>query len=135
MLGDAVAGVVNGRTIWINDYEKSLATLLGLADRVDVAASCSLLHVPLDTAPEKDIDPQILRWLAFARQKTAQVVTLAKGLARGTGAVTAEIAANRADLASRTGAPITRDPVGVPRPASPAPSTLRQGQGVAADTT
>ncbi|THA71394.1 5-methyltetrahydropteroyltriglutamate--homocysteine S-methyltransferase [Streptomyces sp. A0958] len=109
-----VAGVVNGRNIWINDYEKSLATLatlLGLAGRVDVAASCSLLHVPLDTAPEKDIDPEILRWLAFARQKTAEVVTLAKGLARGTEAVAAEIAANRAALASRAGSPLTRDPV------------------------
>ncbi|MFF3262188.1 5-methyltetrahydropteroyltriglutamate--homocysteine S-methyltransferase [Streptomyces sp. NPDC002932] len=108
-----VAGVVNGRNIWINDYEKSLstlATLLGLADRVDVAASCSLLHVPLDTAPERDIDPQILRWLAFAEQKTAEIVTLAKGLTQGTGAITAEIAANRADLASRANSPITRDP-------------------------
>ncbi|MFJ2703817.1 5-methyltetrahydropteroyltriglutamate--homocysteine S-methyltransferase [Streptomyces sp. NPDC087428] len=108
-----VAGVVNGRNIWINDHEKSLATLatlLGLADSVDVAASCSLLHVPLDTAPERDIDPQILRWLAFAEQKTAEVVTLAKGLTRGTGAVAAEISANRADLASRAGSPITRDP-------------------------
>ncbi|MFF1924237.1 5-methyltetrahydropteroyltriglutamate--homocysteine S-methyltransferase [Streptomyces sp. NPDC058221] len=109
-----VAGVVNGRNIWINDYEKSLstlATLLGLADRVDVAASCSLLHVPLDTAAEKDIDPQILRWLAFAEQKTAEVVTLAKGLARGIDAVAGEIAANRADLASRKNSPLTSDPV------------------------
>lgn len=108
-----VAGIVNGRNIWINDYEKSLATLatlLGLAGRVDVAASCSLLHVPLDTAPEKDIDPEVLSWLAFARQKTAEVVTLAKGLARGTEAVAAELAANRAALASRAGSPITRDP-------------------------
>ncbi|KQZ16506.1 5-methyltetrahydropteroyltriglutamate--homocysteine methyltransferase [Streptomyces sp. Root55] len=108
-----VAGVVNGRNIWINDYEKSLATLatlLGLADRVDVAASCSLLHVPLDTAAERDIEPQVLRWLAFARQKTAEIVTLAKALAQGTGAVTTEIAANRADLASRSGSPLTRDP-------------------------
>lgn len=108
-----VAGVVNGRNIWINDYEKSLATLatlLGLAGRVDVAASCSLLHVPLDTAPEKDIDPEILRWLAFARQKTDEVVTLAKGLALGTEAVASEIAAHRAAHASRAGSPLTRDP-------------------------
>ncbi|MFJ2559149.1 MULTISPECIES: 5-methyltetrahydropteroyltriglutamate--homocysteine S-methyltransferase [unclassified Streptomyces] len=108
-----VAGVVNGRNIWINDYEKSLATLgtlLGLADRVDVAASCSLLHVPLDTAAERDIDPGVLRWLAFARQKSAEIVTLAKGLARGTGAIAAEIAANRADLASRTDSALTHDP-------------------------
>ncbi|MEV3870640.1 5-methyltetrahydropteroyltriglutamate--homocysteine S-methyltransferase [Streptomyces sp. NPDC049906] len=108
-----VAGVVNGRNIWINDLEKSLATLgtlLGLADRVDVAASCSLLHVPLDTSVERDIDPQILRWLAFARQKTAEIVTLARGLGRGTAAIEGELSANRAALASRAASPITRDP-------------------------
>ncbi|MGX2992990.1 5-methyltetrahydropteroyltriglutamate--homocysteine S-methyltransferase [Streptomyces sp. JNUCC 64] len=108
-----VAGVVNGRNVWINDLRASLSTLgtlLGLADRVDVAASCSLLHVPLDASAERDVDPQILRWLAFAKQKTAEVVTLAKGLAQGADAITAELAANRADLASRAASPITRDP-------------------------
>ncbi|WP_406358325.1 5-methyltetrahydropteroyltriglutamate--homocysteine S-methyltransferase [Streptomyces sp. NBC_01635] len=108
-----VAGVVNGRNIWVNDLEKSLSllgTLLGLADRVDVAASCSLLHVPIDTATERDIEPQILRWLSFARQKTTEIVTLAKGLAQGTGTITAELAANRADLASRANSPLTHDP-------------------------
>ncbi|MGW1931506.1 5-methyltetrahydropteroyltriglutamate--homocysteine S-methyltransferase [Streptomyces sp. NPDC001919] len=108
-----VAGVVNGRNIWINDYQKSLATLatlLGLADRVDVAASCSLLHVPLDADVERDIDPQVRRWLAFARQKTTEVVTLAEGLAKGTDAIAAELAANRADLASRADSALTRDP-------------------------
>ncbi|GHF41126.1 5-methyltetrahydropteroyltriglutamate--homocysteine S-methyltransferase [Streptomyces morookaense] len=108
-----VAGVVDGRNVWIDDLEKSLATLgtlLGLADRVDVAASCSLLHVPLDVTAERDIDPQIVRWLAFARQKTGEIVTLARALERGTDAVAAELAANRADLASRAASAITRDP-------------------------
>lgn len=107
-----VAGVVNGRNIWVNELEKSLATLgtlLGLADRVDVSASCSLLHVPLDAAVEHDIDAQIRRWLAFARQKTAETVTLARGLTQGTAAIAAELAANRADLVSRAGSPITHD--------------------------
>ncbi|MEV6400965.1 5-methyltetrahydropteroyltriglutamate--homocysteine S-methyltransferase [Streptomyces sp. NPDC051907] len=108
-----VAGVVNGRNIWINDFEKSLstlATLLGLADRVDVAASCSLLHVPIDAAAERDTDPQVLRWLAFARQKTTEIVTLARGIAQGTDTIASELAANRADLASRASSPITQDP-------------------------
>lgn len=108
-----IAGVVDGRNIWINDLEKSLATLgtlLGLADRVDVSASCSLLHVPLDAAVERDIDPRIQRWLSFARQKTAEIVTLAKGLGGGTGAVSGQLAVNRAGLTSRAGSPITRDP-------------------------
>ncbi|MFD9637216.1 5-methyltetrahydropteroyltriglutamate--homocysteine S-methyltransferase, partial [Streptomyces violascens] len=108
-----IAGVVNGRNIWINDLQKSLSTLgtlLGLADRVDVAASCSLLHVPLDAAAERDIEQQILRWLAFAKQKTTEIVTLAKGISQGTDTIAAELAANRADLASRASSPITRDP-------------------------
>ncbi|MEW1632757.1 5-methyltetrahydropteroyltriglutamate--homocysteine S-methyltransferase [Streptomyces sp. NPDC093801] len=108
-----VAGVVDGRNIWVNDLERSLTTLgtlLGLADRVDVAASCSLLHVPLDAAAERDVDPQIVRWLAFARQKAAEIATLAKGLRSGTAAVAGELSANRAALASRTASPITHDP-------------------------
>ncbi|MFB7649129.1 5-methyltetrahydropteroyltriglutamate--homocysteine S-methyltransferase [Streptomyces sp. NPDC056084] len=108
-----VAGVVNGRNIWINDLRRSLATLgtlLGLADRVDVSASSSLLHVPLDAAAEHDIEPQILRWLAFARQKTAEIAVLAKGISQGTDSITAELAANRADLASRAASPLTHDP-------------------------
>ncbi|MGW3727476.1 5-methyltetrahydropteroyltriglutamate--homocysteine S-methyltransferase [Streptomyces sp. NPDC000851] len=126
-----IAGVVNGRNIWVNDLEKSLATLgtlLGLADRVDVAASCSLLHVPLDAATERDIEPQILRWLAFARQKTAEIVTLAKGLARGTDTIAAELAANRADLASRAGSPITHDPAVRARTAAVTEADARRSQ-------
>ncbi|MEU5305642.1 hypothetical protein ACH4YO_38655 [Streptomyces noursei] len=75
-----------------------------------MAASCSLLHVPLDAAVERDIDPQITRWLAFARQKTAELVTLARGLSQGTDTIAAELAANRADLASRANSAITHDP-------------------------
>ena len=126
-----VAGVVNGRNIWVNDLEKSLSTLgtlLGLADRVDVSASCSLLHVPLDTAAERDIEPQILRWLAFARQKTTEIVTLARGLAQGTGAITAQLSANRADLAARAASPITRDPAVRARTAAVTDADARRSQ-------
>ncbi|MFE7582078.1 5-methyltetrahydropteroyltriglutamate--homocysteine S-methyltransferase [Streptomyces gardneri] len=126
-----VAGVVNGRNIWVNDLTASLTTLgtlLGLADRVDVSASCSLLHVPLDAAAERDTDPQILRWLAFARQKTAEIVTLAKGLSQGTGAISAELAANRADLASRARSPITRDPAVRSRAAAVSAADTRRSQ-------
>src|SRR5690606_13075505 len=50
-------GVVDGRNIWKNDYDKSLSkisdavSVLG-TDRVWVAPSCSLLHVPFDLALE-----------------------------------------------------------------------------------
>ncbi|WP_217197765.1 5-methyltetrahydropteroyltriglutamate--homocysteine S-methyltransferase [Streptomyces buecherae] len=126
-----VAGVVDGRNVWINDLEKSLATLgtlLGLADRVDVAASCSLLHVPLDATAERDIDPQVARWLAFARQKVDEVVTLARALAHGTEAVAPQLAANRAGLASRAGSALTRDPAVRARTAAVTDADARRGQ-------
>ncbi|MGF1236441.1 5-methyltetrahydropteroyltriglutamate--homocysteine S-methyltransferase [Streptomyces sp. 2-6] len=132
-----VAGVVDGRNIWVNDLAKSLSTLgtlLGLADRVDVAASCSLLHVPLDTALERDIEPQILRWLAFARQKTREIVTLAKGLAQGTDSIAGELSANRADLASRETSPITHDPAVRARAAAVTESDARRSQPYAERT-
>ncbi|WP_416963436.1 5-methyltetrahydropteroyltriglutamate--homocysteine S-methyltransferase [Streptomyces sp. Agncl-13] len=133
-----VAGVVNGRNVWVNDLTKSLVTLgtlLGLADRVDVAASCSLLHVPLDAAAERDIEPQILRWLAFARQKTGEIVTLAKGLAQGTDTIAAELAANRADLASRAGSALTSDPAVRARAASVTDADARRSQPYTERTT
>ncbi|MBT2396187.1 5-methyltetrahydropteroyltriglutamate--homocysteine S-methyltransferase [Streptomyces sp. ISL-100] len=126
-----VAGVVNGRNVWINDFEKSLSTLgtlLGLAGRVDVSASCSLLHAPLDATAERDIDPQIARWLAFARQKATEVVTLARGLAQGTETIAAELAANRADLASRAGSAITQAPAVRTRAAAVTDADNRRSQ-------
>ncbi|MFJ9850225.1 5-methyltetrahydropteroyltriglutamate--homocysteine S-methyltransferase [Streptomyces sp. NPDC101150] len=132
-----VAGVVNGRNIWINDYGKSLATLgtlLGLADRVDVSASCSLLHVPLDATVEGDIDPGIARWLAFARQKTREIAVLARGLARGTEAIAGELAANRADLASRAGSALTHDPAVRARTAAVTDADGRRSQSYAERT-
>jgi len=126
-----VAGVVDGRNIWINNLERSLSTLgtlLGLAGRVDVAASCSLLHVPLDADAEPDLDPEVRRWLAFARQKSAEIATLATGLAEGTGAIADELAANRADLASRAGSSRTHDPAVRARAAAVTEADTRRSQ-------
>ncbi|AUY53989.1 5-methyltetrahydropteroyltriglutamate--homocysteine S-methyltransferase [Streptomyces sp. CB01881] len=124
-----VAGVVDGRNVWAADLEKALATLatlLGLADRVDVAPSCSLLHVPLDTAAERDLDPQVLRWLAFARQKVDETVVLARALREGTEAVAPQLAANRAARASRAGSALTRDPAVRARAAGVTPADTRR---------
>ncbi|NGO15454.1 5-methyltetrahydropteroyltriglutamate--homocysteine S-methyltransferase [Streptomyces sp. HC44] len=124
-----VAGVVDGRNVWINDLERSLATLatlLGLAERVDVAPSCSLLHVPLDASVERDLDPQVARWLAFARQKTAEVVTLTRGLTEGS--IAPQLAANRAALASRAASSLTRDPAVRARCAAVTPEDTRRVQ-------
>jgi 5-methyltetrahydropteroyltriglutamate--homocysteine methyltransferase len=99
-----VAGVVDGRNVWVNDLERSLAqlaTVFGLAGEVVVASSCSLQHVPIDVAAEAGLDPEVRPWLAFTRQKVAEVGTLARGLTEGTGAIAEELAANRRVLEAR----------------------------------
>ncbi|NJQ17791.1 5-methyltetrahydropteroyltriglutamate--homocysteine S-methyltransferase [Streptomyces bohaiensis] len=126
-----VAGVIDGRNVWINDLAASLgvlATLLGLAGSVDVAPSCSLLHVPLDAAAERDLDPQVSRWLAFARQKAEETVTLARALREGTDTVTARLRANAADLASRAGSALTHDPAVRERAAAVTDADARRSQ-------
>src|SRR5690606_22702160 len=73
-------GVVDGRNIWKNDYEASLEKIkqavdaLG-ADRVWVAPSSSLLHVPFDLdleTNEQSLPAEIKNWLAFAKQKLTE---------------------------------------------------------------
>jgi 5-methyltetrahydropteroyltriglutamate--homocysteine methyltransferase len=47
-------------------------------DRVWIAPSCSLLHTPIDLAGETKLDAELKGWMAFATQKLAEIVTLAK---------------------------------------------------------
>ena len=104
-----VAGVVDGRNVWRTDLSRALATLgalLGFADRVDVAASCSLLHVPLDVTLERDLEPQVAGWMAFARQKLEELVILARGLDIGRDAITGELQVNQTRLSSRATSPM-----------------------------
>ncbi|MBT0773964.1 5-methyltetrahydropteroyltriglutamate--homocysteine S-methyltransferase [Kineosporia sp. J2-2] len=108
-----VAGVVDGRNVWAADLRRQLdllTTLQGLAEEVVVSTSCSLLHVPLDLEAETQLDPDLRRWFAFARQKTREVVTLARGITAGTTTIRDALQASDAVLRHRAGSPITRDP-------------------------
>lgn len=73
-------GIVDGRNIWRNDFEKSLAQLQTafqrLGHRLWLAPSCSLLHSPVDLDREEKLASDIKSWLAFAKQKVNEVVTL-----------------------------------------------------------
>jgi 5-methyltetrahydropteroyltriglutamate--homocysteine methyltransferase len=74
-------GIVDGRNIWKNDYAKSLRIIRGVVektgpDRVMIAPSCSLMHVPIDLELETDgrsLPAEIRGWMAFANQKLSEV--------------------------------------------------------------
>lgn len=77
-------GIVDGRNIWKTDLQKALELLQPLqkklGDRLWIAGSCSFLHSPVDLDAEKKLDSELKQWLAFAKQKTNEVVVLAEAL-------------------------------------------------------
>lgn len=99
-------GVVDGRNIWRADLAKATATVkkavekLG-SDKVAVAPSCSLLHVPVDLDVETKLDAELKSWLAFAKQKLAEVSIIARAINEGEDAVAMELDENKAAMASR----------------------------------
>ena len=108
-----VVGAVDGRYIWRADLAQLRETLkvaqaLGAA-RVTVATSNSLQHVPHDTALETwddaTLNENLHAWLAFADQKVAEVVTLARGLDEGWEAIDPEVAEATRVLKQRAAAP------------------------------
>ncbi len=122
-------GVVDGRNIWKNDFDASLA-ILGKAkakvgaDRLWVSASSSLLHTPVTLAGEKKLDEEIKDWLAFADQKLVEISTLA-GLVSGDGDQTA-LEANRASQKRRRESTRIHNPAVKARVAAVTPADSRR---------
>ncbi len=123
-----IAGVIDGRNVWLPDLQAALSTLvtlLALADRVDVSASCSLLHVPLDVRLEPDLDPQVAAWLSFARQKLDEIVTLTRGMS-GQASIAEVLKSNAALRVIRSTSPLVRDDAVRARVAAVRPDDLRR---------
>jgi 5-methyltetrahydropteroyltriglutamate--homocysteine methyltransferase len=105
-------GIVNGRNIWRNDLRASLNDLRvaheRLGERLWLAPSCSLLHSPVDLEREQQLDVELKSWLAFAKQKVAEVVTLKNLLTRPFDALAQQALAlsDAAALARKTSARI-----------------------------
>ena len=107
-------GVIDGRNIWRTDLEEVLDWLepvaVRLGDRLWLAPSCSLLHVPVDLASEDGLDAELKSWLAFARQKLDELRVLARAINEGRDAVRDELAANRQAIESRRRSPRVHNP-------------------------
>lgn len=107
-------GVINGRNIWkadltaVLDWVEPIAKQLG--DRLWIAPSCSLLHVPVDLDSEVKLDADVKSWLAFALQKLDELRVLGKALSQGREAVKAELAENLAALTARRNSPRVNNP-------------------------
>ncbi len=122
-------GVIDGRNVWAADLDAILDRIepVVLSGRqVMLAPSCSLLHTPIDLGREADLDPEIRSWLAFAVQKVAELVVLARALNEGRGSVRAALDAASAAIASRRTSPKINDPAVEARIAVDDPSVARR---------
>ncbi|KVC98934.1 5-methyltetrahydropteroyltriglutamate--homocysteine methyltransferase [Burkholderia ubonensis] len=98
-------GIVDGRNVWRNDLDRSLARLAAaraqLGERLWIATSCSLLHAPVDLGNEPKLDAELKQWLAFAVQKAREVAVLRDAFVKGREVVAGELDASRAAAQAR----------------------------------
>jgi 5-methyltetrahydropteroyltriglutamate--homocysteine methyltransferase len=110
-------GVVDGRNVWAADLDRALdrvdaaSAALG-SERITIAASCSLLHVPYEAARETGIDAEIRPWLAFCAEKLDELAVLgqAAGAERGSERRDELLAAARDVLQARRTSALAHDP-------------------------
>ena len=99
-------GIVDGRNIWKTDLKRALdiaerAAQTISSERMMIAPSCSLLHVPVDLRTENSIPLPIKNWLAFGRQKMEEVALITRALNEGRDSVRAELEQNAAAIEQR----------------------------------
>ncbi|HEY9381113.1 MAG TPA: 5-methyltetrahydropteroyltriglutamate--homocysteine S-methyltransferase, partial [Burkholderiales bacterium] len=89
-------GVIDGRNVWRSDLRAVLEQIEParsvLGERLWLAPSCSLLHVPVDLEQEITLDAELKQWLAFATQKLTEVSTLTAGVNEGLEHIAATLA-------------------------------------------
>lgn len=108
-------GVINGRNIWRTDLDKAAAVLkplrAELGERLWLAPSCSLLHVPVDLESEEGLDAELYSWLSFATQKLQELQWL-RALVDGNAddAIEANVLAQRHALLTRAQSSRTHNP-------------------------
>ncbi len=108
-------GIIDGRNIWRTDLAVALARLETLKNRLGerlwLAPSCSLLHVPVDLSGEQALDPEVSNWLAFAAQKLDELNILKHVLEGDQETVSAQLEASHTAISARHTSPRTHNPV------------------------
>jgi 5-methyltetrahydropteroyltriglutamate--homocysteine methyltransferase len=103
-------GLIDGRNIWRADLDAVFATALTaqekLGERLWIAPSCSLQHVPVDLALETAFDDELRSWLAYATQKLDELGAIKTALSTGI----ANFSASRTAVASRRTSPRIHNP-------------------------
>ncbi len=129
-------GVIDGRNVWRADLPALLDRLEPFVakfggERLQLAPSCSLLHVPIDVEQETALDADVKSWLAFSLQKMSELATLATALASGREAVADALAASAQAATARKTSPKVHDSAVTARLAAITPAMTQRPSGFA----
>lgn len=103
-------GVIDGRNIWRADLNAIIDRIQPVIDKrgletIEIAPSCSLLHVPIDLELETALDEELKSWLAFAAQKIDELSIIGRALTSGKSTVLAELKAASEAVDARATSP------------------------------
>jgi len=116
-------GLVDGRNIWKTDLSRAITIASNAAQklgssRVFIGPTSSMLHCPVDLDLETDLDDAMRSWMAFAKQKVAEISVIARatngarsGPSEGDTDLRRALAANAAAMESRRASPRIHNPV------------------------
>jgi 5-methyltetrahydropteroyltriglutamate--homocysteine methyltransferase len=129
-------GVIDGRNIWRANLDHAVALVRTARDRIgperiQIAPSCSLLHVPVDLDQESKLDSESRSWMAFAKQKLEEVVFVGRACTNESPEIANRLAANRRTLKSRRLSPRILNPALTDRALAVEESMLRRGSSFA----
>ncbi|MHB1678021.1 MAG: 5-methyltetrahydropteroyltriglutamate--homocysteine S-methyltransferase [Sulfuriferula sp.] len=107
-------GLIDGRNIWRSDLDQTLALAENvrakLGERLWLAPSCSLQHVPVDLTTETAMDAELRSWLAYAVQKLDELGALKTALDQGAAAAEEAFTAARIAATTRRNSPRVHNP-------------------------
>jgi 5-methyltetrahydropteroyltriglutamate--homocysteine methyltransferase len=129
-------GVIDGRNVWRADLPDILDRIEPIvaqrgADRVQIAPSCSLLHVPIDLEFETDLDPDLKSWLSFAVQKMGELSALGCALKGGRASVQAVLEASAKAVGARRTSAKVHNPAVAGRTAAITREMMKRTSGFA----
>ncbi len=129
-------GVIDGRNIWRADLVSIIDHVQPIIEQrgpqaVEIASSCSLIHVPIDLALETDLDPDLKSWLAFATQKYDELAILGQAFAFGKSTVLPQLKAATAAIENRRTSPKVHDATVEERTATINRALIRRGSAFA----
>ena len=98
-------GIIDGRNIWKTDLAAKLDILeplqLSRGQKLWIAPSCSLIHVPISLERENTLPAEVKDWLAFAVDKLDELHLLQQALLKGRECVTEALQENARSIQAR----------------------------------